>query len=256
MFGSIWVDAAALLSTLHVLGPVVLRYTMRFSASCHPTTISLEELPGEVADDVRSRTAELGKLGFTCVGCYDCGALTRGTHSYVACFCNSATNDFASVSALVTTHTTVSYLEFSTCFTNGMTLATNTNGVLPLTPADPQQRVFRFWRIPSAEALYSVHRQLLAKYAIGWWPEGELEDEEMPRFVRVVENYGPRHERIGYMRLSADAMWYELTWKGACLMAWRRLWPTSIVRRQAQRHAMARELRSLETRGVTVLKRA
>jgi hypothetical protein len=93
--------------------------------------------------------------------------LTRDTHSYVAYFCNRATNDFASVCTLVTTHTIASYLEFSTSYTNGMTLETNTNAALPLTPADPQHRVFRFPRIQSAEALYAIHRQLMAKYATG-----------------------------------------------------------------------------------------
>lgn len=256
MFGSIWVDAAALLSALHVLAPVALRYTLRFSASCNPIKVAPEELPDDVADVVRLRTAELAKLGFTCVGCYGCGTLMRETHSYVAHFCNPATNDFACVCALVTTHTSASYLEFSTSFTNGMAIATNTNSVLPLTPADPQHRIFRFSKIQSAGALHAIHRQLLAKYAIGWWPEGEPEGEEMRRYVRVVENYGPRHAQIGYMRLSADGMWYELTWKGACLMTWRRLWPTSIVRKLAHRLAMARELHSLEARGVTALKRA
>ncbi|HUN60717.1 MAG TPA: hypothetical protein VMU53_01950 [Candidatus Sulfotelmatobacter sp.] len=256
MFGSIWVDAGALLSALHVLGPVAVRYTMRFSASCNPTKVALEELPGEVADVVRLRTAELAKLGFRCAGCYDCGTLTRETHSYVAYFCNPATNDLASVCALATAHTTASYLEFSTSFTNGRTLATNTNHVLPLTPGDPAHRIFRFSKVQSVAALYSIHRRLLAKYAIGWWPQGEPEGEEIRRYARAVEKYGPRHERIGYMRLTADGLWYGLTWKGACLMTWRRLWPMSMVRRLAQRCAMALELHSLEARGVTALKRA
>ena len=141
-------------------------------------------------------------------------------------------------------------------FTNGMTLATNSNGVVPLTPGDPQHRIFRFPKIQSAEALYGIHRQLLARYTIGWWPEREPEGEEMRRYIRTAENYGRRHARIGYMRLTGDRLWYRLTWKGACLMTWRRLWPTSIARRLAQRYAMARELHSLEERGVTALKRA
>jgi hypothetical protein len=255
MFGSIWVDAAALLSAAHVLAPVAVRYTMRFSASCNPTRVPLEEVPDEVANAIRLRTGELSKLGFTWLGCYDCGILTSETHSYVGYFCNYATNDFASVCAVFTTHTSAVYLEFSTSFTNGMALETNTNGVLPLTPADPAHRIFRFSTIQTTEALYGIHRQLVGKYANGLWAQGEPEGAEIGRYVRMVEHYGPRHESIGYMRLSADKNWYELTWKGACLMTWRRLWPTSMVRRMAQRHAMAAELRSLETRGVTALKR-
>jgi hypothetical protein len=229
---------------------------MRFSATCDPKKVSLEELPDAVAEAVRARTVELTKLGFTSVGCFDCGTLTRETHSYVGYFCNRENSDYASLCAMVTPHTTTIYLEFSTSFTNGLTFATNTNDVMPLTPADPSHRIFRFPKIRSAQALYAIHRRLIAKYTVGWWPQGEPVGEEIRRHVRMVENYGPRHERIGYMSWNADKLCYEWTWKGACLIAWQRLWPTSIVRRLAQRHAMAVALHSVEPSGLTALKRA
>jgi len=52
----------------------------------------------------------------------------------------------------------------------------------------------------------------------------------MRSYTRVVENYGPRQPRIGHIGWNPDKAGYELTWKGACLMAGRRWWPTSIVR--------------------------
>lgn len=106
MFGSIRVDAAASLRALHVATPIAVPYTMQFTANRNPTKVSLDELPDEVADVVRSRAAELAKLGFALVGCYDCGTLTQETHSYVGYFCNRATNDYANICALTTTHTT------------------------------------------------------------------------------------------------------------------------------------------------------
>jgi hypothetical protein len=256
MFETIWLDIAAFLGALHLVGPALLRYTMRFSAHCDAKEVSLEDLPAEAAMQIRSRVPELGVLGFERLGCYDCGSLTNETHSYIAYFCNRSTNDFASVSVMVTPKKAAGYLEFSTGFTNGMILETNTNGTLPLTPADPARRIFRFPKIQKAEALYGVHRQLMEKYAAGLWAQAEPKGEEWRRFVRAIENYGPRHARIGYMELAEDGKSYKLTWKGACLMTWRGLWPTSILRRFIQRHAMQGELESLEVRGITALQKA
>lgn len=58
------------------------------------------------------------------------------------------------------------------------------------------------------------------------------------------------------MHPAGDGGQFELTWKGAALMAWRALWPTSIVRRVLYRQAMRAELHSLEVRGVATLQKA
>jgi hypothetical protein len=103
---------------------------------------------------------------------------------------------------------------------------TPTNGS-QLAPASPDVRVFRFLGISAPEALYKIHRQLVEKYAGGMWPAGEPRDSEIQRLVRVFENYGPRHMKIGYMKLTKDGSAYRLTWRGAFLMAWRGPWSAS-----------------------------
>ena len=157
---------------------------------------------------------------------------------------------------LVTPSKTSSYLEFSTSFTHGLMLETNTNGGLPLTPAQPEHRVFRFPNVRAGGALYRIHRRLIENYAAGLWVRAEAGGGELLRYKRVVENYGPRHARIGDMELAEDGTSYKLTWRGACMVAWRGLWPTSIVRRLQQRHRMQSELHSLELRGLTALQKA
>jgi len=252
----IWLDVAAFLGALHVIGPIVVRFTLRFSASCRLNKVSLEDLPPEVAAVFRQRTPALKSLGFVPLGSYDCGSLTPETRSYLAYFANRNANDFASLCALVTPRKTVSYLEFSTSFANGFNLETNTNATAPLTPESPTHRVWRFPKIGNAEALYQLHRRLLQKYAPGLWPLETSSGQELDRYVRVIENYGPRHARIGYMRLSEDGQWYELTWKGACLMTWRRLWPTSMICRLLRQRAMQGELEGLQVRGTTAVQKA
>jgi hypothetical protein len=256
MFEALWIDMTAFLGVVYVISPVVLRYTMRYPVNCNPKGILLKDAPVEVAGVLGPRIAELENLGFECLGTYDCGSLTSGTHSYSAYFCNRATSDFASVTVMETSEGHVSYFEFSTSFANGTVVETNTNGVPPLSPDNPAHRVFRFSEIQTAPALYRLHRELLKKYAPGLWPVAEAKGEELRRFVRVIENFGPRHARIGYMELAEDGASYMPTWKGACLMAWRGLWPISFVRRARNWHATRSELGSLQMRGVTALKKA
>ena len=256
MLSPIAMYIAALAGGLYLLGPLAVRWTFRFEARCRPSKKHLQELPAKVAVLFEQRIPEIRELGFEFIGCYDCGALSNETHSYVAYFCNRRTNDFANVSAIVTPKQTAGYLEFSTYFKNGLCIETNTNCVLPLTPPNPHVHVFRLPEIQDARTLLHTHHQFVDKYAPGLGAQGEPRGEEIHRLVRVVENYGPRHARIGYMRLAEDGHCYQLTWKGACLMTWRGLWPLSLFRRIIHRHAMQSELRSLAASGVAALQKA
>ncbi len=256
MLDNFWWNAAAVIGVLHVAGPVALHSTFRYARKITLSRLSTKELPKEVAKRMEPRIAEMESLRFALVGCYDCGELTLQTRTYVAYFCNRTTNDFANVTAVVTPRGVGSYFEFSTRFSSGMVLETNTNKTLPLTPGNPGVRVFRFADVAVPETLYAMHRQLLEKYAAGMWPAEEPKGQEIQRLVRVLENYGPRHEKIGYMALAEDGESYRLTWKGAFLMAWRGLWPASLLRRMTERHAMKVERHELEVSGVAALQKA
>jgi hypothetical protein len=249
-------DAAILLGSAHLIAPVAVRSGFRFAAHCKPLQVPAEDLPAEVAGYILPRIPQLQTLGFELVGCYDCGVLASNTQSFVAYFCNLTTNDFANVTVATSPQKLAGYFEFSTRFGNGVALETNTNGVLPLTPDNPEVRVFRFPEIKEPRELYRVHKSLIEKYTNGQWAQGEPKGQEIERLVRVVENYGPRLEKMGYMYLAPDERAYLLTWKGAILMTWRGLWPTSLVRRAIHRFEMRIELHSLHVRGVPALKKA
>ena len=255
MFDNYWMDAAAVIGLMHLAGPLALHSTFRFTAKIAPKLVGLHELPETVANSIAPRVGEFERLGFESVGCYDCGELTLQTRRYVAYFCNRGTNDFASVTAVITPRGLSSYFEFSTQFSNGKGLETNCNGMAPLTPGSPDVRVFRFAETTEPEALYQIHRRLLTKYAGGLWPGGEPKGEEIQRLVRILENYGPRHVKMGYMTLAEDGQSYRLTWKGAFLMAWRGLWPASLLRRVREQHRMRIERQELEVHGVAALQK-
>jgi hypothetical protein len=256
MLENLWLDAAAVVGLMHVAGPFALRHTFQFAARCSPQQIAPQDFPEAVATRIVPRIPEMESMGFALIGCYDLGELAIHTKSYVAYFCNRKTNDFANVTAVVSPRGVGSYFEFSTRFSNGTGLETNTNGAPPLTPGNPDARVFRFAEITEPQELFSLHRQLIEKYAGGLWPVGETNGQEIQRLVRVLENYGPRHAKIGYMTLADSGEFYRLTWKGALLMAWRGLLPASLIRQALERQAMRAERRSLDVRGVAALQKA
>lgn len=255
MFDNWWLYACGAIGLLHLAGLLVVRSAYRFAAKCDPVEIPTGELPATVASHIVPRIVEMEHLGFAAVGCYDCGELSVQTRIYVAYFCNRAYNHFANVTAMVSPRGISSYFEFSTRFSSALTIETNTNSVLPLTPGNPAVRAFRFPDIREPKTLYEMHRHLLAKHAEGLFPQGEPAGQEMKRWVRTAENYGRRHEKIGYMVLAEDGTSYRLTWKGAFLVALRGLWPTSLLRRLHERQAMSAERRELENREVAALQK-
>jgi hypothetical protein len=182
--------------------------------------------------------------------------LTSNTQRYVAYFLNRSTNDFANVTVATSPQKIAAYFEFSTRFSNELTLETNTNRIPPMTPDNHVIRVFRFPTIKEPQALYQLHRQLIQKHAAGQWAQGESRGQELERMISVIENYGPRHAKMGYMVLGRNRHTYRLTWKGAFLMTWRGLWPTSFVRKALQRKTMQSELQALPVGGVTELQKA
>jgi len=256
MLDTFLLDATAILGLLHVTGTIALHRTFRFPAHCQPQAISQQELAPELADRLLSIRPQLEAVRFEFLGCYDFGELAPYTRRFVGYFCNRDTHDFANFTISRAPGATDSYFEFSTSFSTGLTLETNNNEVLPLTPDAHRTQVFRFSEVQQPRELYQVHRQLIEKHIPGAWAMPEEEGKEILRLIRTFDNYGPRHAQMGYMKLLRDGDHYGLTWRGAALMAWRGMWPTVMFRHFFARREMRDKLRSLEVRGVAALQKA
>lgn len=254
MVETLLLGALASLGILHLAAPFALRSTFRFCGHCQPRLLAPQDWPAEVAAPLRTLMLQLKNLGFEFLGCYDLGELGAHTVTIVALFSHPNTNDYASFVLSSASHD--SYLEFSAEFPSGMRLETNNNSILPLSPDPKDVLVFRFSEMKEPRELYRLHRQLIEKHALGAWAKPETKGQEILRWARTAENYGPRHAQAGYMKLPEGSESYQLTWKGATLMAWKALWPASLLRQLAYRQRMREELRSLELRGVTALQKA
>jgi hypothetical protein len=101
-----------------------------------------------------------------------------------------SSNDFANITVATSPQEIAAYFEFSTRFSNELTVETNTNRALPLTPDNPETRVFLFPKIKELDALYKLHLQLIEKHAAGQRAQGEPKGQELERLVSVIANYG------------------------------------------------------------------
>jgi hypothetical protein len=256
MYENIWIDAAILVGALHLVVPAIVKRGFWFAARCKPLAVPVDELPKEVASYIFPRIPQMENLGFELLGCHDLGMLTSNTQRYVAYFVKRSTNDFANVTVTTSPPRIAAYFEFSARFANGLTLETNTNSILPFTPDNPETQVFRFPKIKEPQALYRLHLRLIQKHAGGQWAQGEPKGQELERLIDVVENYAPRHAKTGYMVLAKNGRTYRLTWKGALLMTWCGLWPTSLVRNALQRKTMQSELQALPLTAAAELQKA
>jgi len=256
MFESVLLDSAIVIGLFHLAIPVVVRATYRFSARCKGARLSVNQLPREVADVIASRTPPLEALGFHIAGCSDFGQLTMETRTIVATFTHGQTQESANIWLSVTAGKLSSYLEFSTQTPSGISLETNSNGILPLAPENEEIRVFRFPEISGAAQLYRVHRQLVTKYTDGQWRRPESQGDAIGRIAQTIESYAPRLCELGFLQLAKSGESYRLTWKGAFRVAWNGIWPISAIRRAVVRYEMKNELQSLELHGVTRLQKA
>jgi hypothetical protein len=252
----LWEKVILFWAFLHVTGPLLVRATFRFAAKVEPVKVPLEAVPAAVRAAIDRWSTQIQALGFSSVGVYSMGALASNTQSFLAYFVNRSAGDFANVSVVESSKGTKSYFEFSSSFTSGLTLDTNTNQIVSIGSTPRDILIFRFPRIAAPAQLYQIHRALIQKHAAFLRPQLPPEGQEATRIVQQLGRYGPCQAQAGYMHMAPGGTHYRLTWKGALWMTWRSIWPTSLIRRTLFQMRMQKELSSLEESGVLGIRTA
>ncbi|HKN76776.1 MAG TPA: hypothetical protein VJW94_16475 [Candidatus Acidoferrum sp.] len=252
----LWEKILLVWAIMHIIGPLALRFTFRYSARVEPAKVDPGALPVAVRAMINRWSSQIQSAGFSLVGIYDMGELASDTRSFLAYFVNRSAGDFADISVVTKDTKTQGYFEFSSSFTNGLTLDTNANKTISVTSTPSDILIFRFPQITSPSQLYQVHRALIQKHAGFLHPQLPPVGEESSRIVKQVGRFGPCQAEAGYMRLASDGTHYRLTWKGACLVAWKSLWPTSLIRRSLYRARMQKVLNSLQSSGIVAISTA
>lgn len=252
----LWEKIILFWAFLHVVGPLVIKATFRFSATIEPTKVPLESVPAAVRAAIERWSTQIQALGFTPVGIYNMGALASNTQSFLAYFVNRTAGDFANVSAVLSGSVIRSYFEFSSSFSNGLTVDTNINKTATIGSQPSDLLIFRFPSIDSPSLLYQVHRALLQKHASFLRPQLPPEGQEATRIVQQLGRYAPCQAAAGLMYLAPGDTYYRMTWKGAVLMTWKSIWPTPLIRRTLYSLRMQKVLKSLEQSGAVNIRTA
>jgi hypothetical protein len=195
-----------------------------------------------VADRLREAGEELRGLGFLPRGAFRLRRGGRGTTSYVAVFEKADTGEAAKLVAVTAGRVFHHSINFISEYEDKTTFTTSNSRVAPVTPRLPgHPDSMAFPQVRDARTLYEVHRARGPRDAR---PVGVGDD--LPAYLARSEGRAfPHWIASGYYYLDESARVYRPTWKGACLMTWKSLWPVSALRRALRMRKASRALRQL-----------
>jgi hypothetical protein len=229
--------AIASVAALHVLGPIGVHSSQRVPREPDVQVVNPNDpaLPAGLEDALRARIEELRPLGFapvTTIRYAGSGPVTI----YGTLLRNDAARDTAfALGAYVTRPGAAPRLrsrslEFASRFGEEMVVSTTNSAVVPVFARVPWKHTHRFPMVPEAARLYRVHQAVSEPFGAHAKTTRVMVDPlDLFRTTIVREMEG--QVAAGYFRLDEAAAAYRPTWKGACLMRWRLLWPWKQVRR-------------------------
>jgi hypothetical protein len=238
-FGCIWVYVPVRLHGRHQLAA---------DHNCLPCGPDDPNTPAEVAERFRRGTSALVPLGFTPRGVFRKAKPSPLAIGFVGLFEKPSTLDLARLLVVINPLRTIEILVFQTTFADGIELITANNQTLPLLPGREGLLTASFPDVHDPGRLLALHRKRVDRrgaIAIRTLP---APDGGLTAFLHdFASKEWSRYVEMGYYRLDEASDVYRLTWKGACLMTWKQLWPVGAIRRALRRWRAARMIRDLET---------
>lgn len=244
--------APLVLLTPYLLGPLLIRLTLKHKASFQVKSFDPDESPPpDGSNEFFEDSAEvLRSCGFEIADHLLVSDVMEGMIIVFAVFKNQAANDAAMAAVFLGTINGTSvrqrYVEFSSELIDGTEISTNNSkedgAPVPL----PWKRTVQLDTERDAEELYHLHQRAVDAWAttakrsvdgVTDWSE-EIRRGMLREFDGFVE--------AGYYYLDESGDCYRPTWKGAFLMTWQQLWPMVALRRIGRRRR-AEALRDQES---------
>ena len=118
----------------------------------------------------------------------------------------------------------------------------------PSLPPLAEKMILWFPRVKDIEALYRIHRAAVNRY--GASPKGKVPEpgREGEYLSSAMGRDLARYANMGYVFLDQESETYDvyrLTWRGACVWAWRNFWPGSMFVKARAKRKMKRILTEL-----------
>jgi hypothetical protein len=243
-----WAVIVVVLPLTFLMAPIQIHATLRVSAEFDfiPFVAGSPEIPEVVSDRIALALADLDRLGFSLRGHFRRANPGRLAVGYLSLFDSPGTRETAQVVSVATRVKTITSLTFTSRFDDGVEIVTSDGASLPIWPQPPRMRKLALPQIGDAARLLRVHRARVARHGgseVGRLPGPEGDPAEHLRHSALEE--WSRPIKAGYYTLDESRRLYCPTWKGACLMTWKLVWPITAIRRMASRRRAAIELRQL-----------
>jgi hypothetical protein len=242
----------AVLLIPYVLGPILIRFTLRQSAEPEivPFDVDDPELPDKVATYFRRVSEALEPLGFDVVAAMALPKQVPRVKAVLLMLANRTSKDAALASVLYAqqpdgTQVHNAFVEYVARFRDGTLVQTNNSKELNAFAPRPDQITTQFPMVRVAGRLYRLHQAMVERHGGTGRKILRLDEEFHGDAVAylaqsLVEELDSQIE-TGYMYRSRQEPAYWPTWKGAFLMTWGQLWPFKAIRR-ARRDRKARQL--------------
>jgi hypothetical protein len=206
-------------------------------------------IPEEAWLRIREGVAHLEPCGFQVVGHFQESGNSSPAMGYVTLLKNT---NLITVARLVTVFGKIlkgrpgqSSLVFITELTDERSLITNNSANIITTPRRRDR--IRLWlpEVQDLQELYDFHQRLVERFGKQAKPY-DVNGDFTEHLKRDSQDQRARWVKSGYYCLDSAAGVYRLTWKGAVLIAWKRLWPLKSLRRAWRKHQTNKLLRKLE----------
>jgi hypothetical protein len=248
----VWTALAALVLLLPVTGPVILKLGHWYSPDPQVELINslIDETPNEFVNAVRRVDRPMEALGFRLAGDLRVSNVVPGATTFVTLFANVKERQIAQVvtATAVSAHVrkTVTLLAFTTEFNDKTRLTTSNSSHLVVVPLlRLREGSQSFPRIKNPQRLLEIHQASVARFGADAARVAPSIDDPAEFLRRSMRADTDTFLETGYYYEDPKYGIYRPTWRGACLMAWKSLWPVKPLRQLMRNRRAAELLREL-----------
>jgi hypothetical protein len=242
----IWLDILVVVGFLvvlfpYVVGPIIVLATLHFRMPPNVVAVDPREhpLPAQARSYFSEAYQHLTAAGFDYVATILLPDMLPNVKTLFAIYANRASCDMA-MSAIIVAEDAMggqlktNYVEFVRRYDDDVVVQTNNSSELSAFKPMPNEFTTKFWEIRDIGRLYQLHLMLADHFRQRGQPVNQLDTKYAGNALRYVAHAvleDTFRDQVGTGYLAQQPNGFRPTFKGACIMAWKELWPAKNIRR-------------------------
>ena len=211
------------------LGPFVIKFTHWVSGNFSIKTVPAESLDHEVRGFLEKARVEFESINFEFVGYMTLSDYMPNVSTCFALFMDQQGKTSAMAAVIrQKTGKTLPYYEFTGKYSNGRVINVNNSPMLG-SYRNPDKSTYRYPKIKSIKNLYDIHRWVTGHDKKAIDPVGYDKDRAAEMLTEALINELKLQQRFGYYYVNQDKARFQFTWKGACIMTEKNVFPIKSI---------------------------